>query len=59
MTDLDDDYYIYDETSLTLTGKNSGKIYSIGDTITVKVKSANTDLRQIDYVIIKGSESDE
>jgi len=51
MVDLDDDYYIFDETNLTLTGKNTGKTYNIGDTVNIEVKSAHPGLRQIDYIL--------
>ena len=49
MTDLKDDYYEYDETRLCLNGKQSGNIYNIGDKITIKVKRADTALREIDF----------
>lgn len=49
MTDLKDDYYEYDETKLCLTGKQSGKTYNIGDKIIIKVKRADTALREIDF----------
>ncbi len=56
MTDLDDDYYEYNESSLTLTGKHSGKIYSIGDAIKIKVKRADVKYREIDFVIESGEQ---
>ena len=35
--DLEDDYYEFDEKSMSATGKNTGKKYSIGDIIKIKV----------------------
>ncbi len=58
MTDLDDDYYEFDEKLLILRGRNTGRIYSIGDRITIKVKRADPDLREIDYYI-EGSDCNE
>ncbi len=46
---MDDDYYIYDENSKSIIGKTLGKIYKLGDKITVEVISANKDLRKIDF----------
>jgi len=51
MTDLDDDYYEFDEKTLSLSGRNTGKKYNIGDSITIKVKRADPILREIDYYI--------
>lgn len=58
MTDLDDDYYEFDEKSLTLKGRNTNKKYSIGDRIIIKVKRADPKLREIDYYI-EGSDCNE
>ncbi len=54
MTDLDDDYYEYDDTSLTLAGKHKGKIYSVGDAIKIRVKRADVKYREIDFYIESG-----
>ena len=58
MTDLDDDYYEYDEKSLILKGRNTGKVYSIGDSISIIVKRADANLREIDFMI-ESSDSNE
>lgn len=58
MTDLDDDYYEYDEKLLMLKGRNTQKTYNIGDSILISVKRADSTLREIDYVIER-SEDDE
>lgn len=49
VTDLVDDYYIYDNTNYTLIGEYSGKTYKIGDKIKIEVISANTSTSQIDF----------
>ena len=54
MTDLDDDYYEFDEKTLSLLGKNTNKRYNIGDSINIRVKRADTALREIDYYIESG-----
>lgn len=49
LADLKDDYYIYDETNLTLIGERSGMRYSIGDSVQITVAAANTQTGQIDF----------
>ena len=51
MSDLKDDYYQYDENSLTLVGKHTGKVFSIGDKIVISVKRSDKTLREIDFLI--------
>ena len=50
MGDLDDDYYIFDEQNLTITGRHTGKTYYIGEKIKVSLSKVNADLKQIDFV---------
>lgn len=47
--ELDDDYYVYDETRLQMVGERTRKIYALGDEITVVVAKADPALRQIDF----------
>lgn len=56
MSELDDDYYIFDEKNLSLTGKNTGKTYTIGMELDIIVKRADADLREIDFSI-KGDDT--
>ena len=51
ISDLKDDYYIYNEKNLTLTGEKTKKVYKIGDNVSVKVASVNTALKEIDFVL--------
>ncbi len=52
--DLTDDHYLYDESTLTLRGINNKRGYRLGDKISVIVKSANKELRTVDFVIASG-----
>ncbi|MDR0406245.1 MAG: ribonuclease R, partial [Clostridiales bacterium] len=56
MTDLDDDYYEYDEAAMTLTGRRGGRQYRVGMEMKVRLAKVNTDLKQIDFVPIKEDE---
>lgn len=49
LADLHDDYYHFNETSYTLIGERSGKIYKIGDKIRIVAAAANPQTRQIDF----------
>lgn len=45
-----DDYFEYDDTKHIATGIRSGKIYSIGDNVTITVAAADPVRRRIDFV---------
>lgn len=54
MTDLDDDYYLFDEKTLTLNGKHTSKTYAIGDEIKICVKKSDPVTREIDFIAESG-----
>lgn len=47
---IKDDYYIFDSENRTLTGRNSAKVYKIGDKIDVAVARCDLELRRIDFI---------
>lgn len=49
--ELKDDYYVYNEKDLTLTGEHTKKVYKIGDKVNIEVAAVNTALREIDFVL--------
>ncbi len=49
--DLTDDHYIYDEATFTLRGVKNKRGYRLGDNVEVILKSANKELKQVDFVI--------
>ncbi len=51
VSELRDDYYIYDEHSYSLIGKHSGKTISFCSPLKVKVSNANKELGFIDFEI--------
>lgn len=51
ISDLNDDYYVYDQNRHILLGRSSKKTYRLGDDITVKVFSTNLEQRTIDFVL--------
>ncbi len=56
MSDLDDDYYHYDDVNLQLIGERKKKAYRIGDRVRVRVDRANVELREIGFVILESLE---
>jgi len=53
VSDLKDDYYVYDEKRHCLVGKNKGKKYQLGKEIRVKVVRADVEQRQIDLQLVE------
>lgn len=49
---LTDDYYRYDEKHFAMIGERTGKVFRIGDEITVRVVSVNKDERSVDFEVV-------
>ena len=47
--ELQDDYFEYDEVNYSIRGRQSGKVYMLGDKINVEVAKADLQKRQLDY----------
>lgn len=54
---LYDDYYHYNEQQYALIGELTGKVYRIGDEITVRVLNVNKEERSIDFTIVNVKEN--
>lgn len=52
ISDLTDDYYIYDEKTLMLIGERTKKQYKISDKVKVKVVRCNKEEKTIDFELI-------
>jgi len=52
MRDLKGDFYEFDKRSYSIVGKKTGKKYSIGDKVKIKVVAANPEKREIDYALV-------
>jgi ribonuclease R len=51
ISELDDDYYMFDEDVLMLKGKDTKKTYKIGDTVKVKLTGVNIFDGEIDFIL--------
>ena len=52
ISDLRDDFYIFDEKTLTLIGERKKQRLTLGKRVKIKVKKASKQLRQIDFTLI-------
>lgn len=48
---MNDDYYFFDEEHFLLVGKRTGRIYRLGESVTVTLVKADVEKRQIDFVL--------
>lgn len=56
ITNLDDDYYTFDETRFSLTGTYQGKNYQLGDRVMVRVVLVNPQEGIIDFELVGSGE---
>ncbi len=49
---LTDDYYYFNADNFAIEGKRQGKIYRIGDKLTVRVRKADLNKRQLDFELV-------
>lgn len=54
ISDLHDDYYVYDEQNWLLVGQSTGKVYRLGDPVRVRVVRVDRDERLIDFQLVEG-----
>lgn len=47
--DMQDDRYVFDEDNYRYVGRNTGKVYALGDKVKVMVKNADLLKKQLDY----------
>ncbi len=50
--DMNDDYYIYNETTRTIIGKRTSKQYKIGDKVNAKLIKSDVLTKQIDFELV-------
>jgi len=49
--DMEDDFYIFDEKNYLLKGRSKGKIYRLGDELTIKLIRLDHEKRIIDFIL--------
>ncbi len=53
LSDMQDDFYVYDDAHKTVTGERSGKTYRVGDTLSIQVARVDVPAGEIDFVLYK------
>ena len=52
LPDLGDDRWEYHEKAGIIKGTSTGKVFKIGDSIDIKIKTVDTERKLIDYVLV-------
>lgn len=56
ISDLDDDFYEFDEQNYRVIGRRNKRMISLGDEVTVKVKATDIDRRTIDLIFVENDQ---
>ena len=51
LQDMNDDFYVFNEDTMTVVGRNRKHVYRMGDAVKIKVKAANKDEGTVDFVV--------
>ena len=57
VSDMEDDYYIFDDVRQAMVGRLSGKVYRLGDTVRVIMVGADLNLRTIEFGMDPGPDN--
>jgi len=55
--ELADDFYEYDEENYCIKGRSTGKVYTLGDRVSIEVVKADLQKKQLDFRLVNGSAS--
>lgn len=53
ISQIGEDFFLFDAQHQLLTGQNTGQVFGLGDEVKIKVAMVNLDERKIDFVIIQ------
>ena len=53
VSQLGDDYFVYDQVTQSLVGQNRGQTFGLGDEVKIKVAGVNLDERKIDFELLQ------
>jgi len=52
ITNLDDDFYIFDEKSYSLVGRDTNRVLRLGDTVRIVVDTVNLEVGKVDFRLV-------
>ncbi|MDD2289098.1 MAG: ribonuclease R [Bacteroidales bacterium] len=53
LRDIQDDYYVFDKDSMSITGTHNGTRYVLGQKVRIRVSRANLEQKQLDFILIQ------
>ncbi|WOE33179.1 MULTISPECIES: ribonuclease R [unclassified Acinetobacter] len=53
VSQLGDDYFVFDQASQTLVGQNRGQVFGLGDEVKIKVAAVYLEERKIDFELLQ------
>ena len=53
LSQMDDDYYEFDEKNYCVTGRSSHRVYRLGDPIRIQIARVDMEKKQVDFALIK------
>ncbi len=53
VSQLGDDYFVFDQMSQSLVGQNRGQVFGLGDEVKIKVAGVNLEERKIDFELLQ------
>lgn len=51
ISQMDDDFYIFDEKNYQIRGKHTGRIFQLGDAVRIKIWRTNLEKKQLDFLL--------
>ena len=51
LQDMDDDYYIFDENTYTLTGEYTGRSFKLGERVSIIVKDVDFLAKAVNFML--------
>lgn len=54
---MEDDYYILDEQNYRMVGRSTGKVYRLGDQVTIRVTGADLETGNVDFILERSAGS--
>lgn len=57
ISNMTDDYYVFDDRTMSMRGERAGRVFRIGDEVKVRVANVNVDESSVDFEIVGMIES--
>jgi ribonuclease R len=56
VSELKDDHYDFDKEEYTLTGRKNGRVYRVGDSVKIKIKSVSKEEKRADFLLVENTQ---